>query len=104
MRRAVAVPALSHIVTTVAAMFSDSEEIITRGVRGRGKRNLGRTAAIYVSRKTAGYRLDEIASYFGMTHYASASGIVSRCQKAIEIDKKLATAIDDIGKIIKSKI
>ncbi|MGH8559452.1 MAG: hypothetical protein ACRESZ_18785 [Methylococcales bacterium] len=104
MRRAVAMPALSHIVTTVAERFSVSEETITRGARGRGKKNPGRTAAIYISRKIAGYPLNEIAAYFGMTHYASASGIVSRCKRAVESDTKLATAIDDIGKKIKSKI
>jgi REP element-mobilizing transposase RayT len=104
MRRAVAIPTLSQIVTTVAERFSVSEETITRGARGRGKKNPGRTVAIYISRKIAGYSPNEIATHFGMTHYASASGIVSRCKRAIEIDKNVATAIDEIENNIKAKI
>ncbi|MGH8548661.1 MAG: hypothetical protein ACRERU_08710 [Methylococcales bacterium] len=50
--------------------------------RGRGKKNPGRAAAIYIPRKIAGYQLNEIAAYFAMTHYASASGIVTRCKRA----------------------
>ena len=103
-RRVIAPPSLPVVVTTVAEMFSVPEEAIKRGTRGRGKRNLGRTAAIFIARKVAGYPLNETASHFGMTHYASVSGIVTRCQKAIEIDGTLANTIDDVVKTIKAKI
>ena len=103
-RQALASPSLSLIVTAVVKKFSVPEESITRGARGRGKRNPGRTVAIYIARKIAGYPLSETASYFGLKHYASASGIVTRCRKALEIDTKLANTIDDIVKEIKAKI
>ena len=46
-REAVRIPSLSLIVTTVADIFSVSEEEVLRaGSRGRGRRNPGRMAAI----------------------------------------------------------
>jgi len=92
------------IVTTVAEMFSVPQEAIISGTRGRGKRNPGRTAAVYIARKIAGYPLNEIASLFGMTLYASVSGLVTRCQQTIEDDGPLANAIDEIAKTINAKI
>ncbi len=104
-REAVRIPSLSLIVTTVADIFSVSEEEVLRaGSRGRGRRNPARMAAIYLTRKIAGYPLNEIASYFGLGHYASVSGIVIRCQRAIEIDIRLANMINDTANKIKAKI
>jgi len=104
-REAVKKPSLSTIVTLVAGLFSISEEEVLRsGFRGRGKINPGRMSAIYIARKIAGYRLNEIASYFGLGHYASVSGIVTRCQRAIEIDPALANIVNDTANKLKPKI
>ena len=103
-REAASIPSLSLIVMTVADLLSVSEEEVLRtGSRGRGKRNPGRMAALYIARKIAGYPLNEIALYFGFGHYASVSGIVTRCQRAIEIDITWADTINNIADIIKAK-
>lgn len=104
LREAIPTPSLSLIVTMVAEILSVSEEVILAGARGRGKKNLGRTVAIYIARKFAGFPLNEIASYFGLAHYASVSGIVTRFQRTIEIDIKLGNLIEDIANKIKAKI
>ncbi len=65
-REAASIPSLSLIVMTVADLLSVSEEeVLQTGSRGRGNRNPGRMAAIYIARKIAGYPLNEIALYFG---------------------------------------
>ena len=58
----------------------------------------------YVGKAPAPYWLNEIASNFGMIHYASASVLVTRCRQPIEFDRTLANTIADIVKTIKAKI
>lgn len=103
-RQAVSRPSLALIVAAVAEVFSVKEEQILQQSRGRGRKNTARSAALYVARKIAGFSLHEIVSYFGLGHYASVSGAVTRFQKAIAEEATLEKMITRVADKIKTKI
>ena len=56
---------LDQLVQLVANALSVEKPTILASKKGRGQKNEARSAAIYLSRKYAGYSLNEIAEYFG---------------------------------------
>lgn len=76
-------PSLSFIMQAVSIVFVTSEEEVLQAARGRGKKNIARSAAIYCCRKMAGHPLNEIATQFGLSHYGSVSGSVAKFERQI---------------------
>jgi chromosomal replication initiation ATPase DnaA len=56
---------------------------------------------MYIARKTATKPLSEIAEAFGLAHYGSASGVISRFTKRMQQDKSLADMVREAEKTIK---
>jgi REP-associated tyrosine transposase len=90
----------SSIVQAVSTVFATPEEQILHAVRGRGKKNTARSAAIYYCRKMAGFPLNKIAKKFGLSHYGSVSGSVARFDQQINENSHLAELIDKVDKLV----
>lgn len=90
------------ILRATAQVFEADEALILTTLRGRGRQNVARAAALYVARRMAGKSLNEIAAEFGMHHYGSVSGAISRFANSMngnaELSRKVAQAIKIINK------
>jgi REP element-mobilizing transposase RayT len=89
-------PTLEAIVGSTAAVFGVASEHLLNTRRGRGQANPARQVALYLSRELGGYRLGEIASYFGLSHYASVSRSAQMVRERIEREPTLAQMIDRV--------
>ena len=99
-RRRVKDITLDTIVAGVVQVFQIQPEEIFHTPRGRGQENIARSAALYVSRKTAGLPLTTIAEYFGLSHYGSVSGANSRFEARMVDDKQLLSKVMRLNKAI----
>lgn len=99
-RRRIKEITLGTIVEAVVQVFKIEPEDILLTPRGRGQENNARSAALYVSRKTAGLPLRTIAEYFGLSHYGSVSGANSRFEARMNKDKELASKLMILNKTI----
>ena len=97
-RRRVKDITLDTIVAGVVQVFQIQPEEIFHTPRGRGQENIARSAALYVSRKTAGLPLTTIAEYFGLSHYGSVSGANSRFEARMVEDKQLLSKVMRLNK------
>ena len=95
-----AAPSFSSIVQAVSIVFATPEEQILQVVRGRGKKNIARSAAIYYCRRMADFPLVEIAKQFGLSHYGSVSGAVARFEQQINENSHLAELIYKVNKLV----
>ncbi len=90
------------IVEKCAQQFAAPAETLYEINRGRGQVNTARNAAMYICRKYAGYRLNDIAEHFTLNHYGSVSGAVSRFARLMEendsIKKKMMNVVKTINK------
>ncbi len=93
-------PSFSFIIHAVSIAFATSEEIIFQSFRGRGKKNIARSAAIYCCRKMGGLPLNEIAKQFGLSRYGSVSGAVAKFDRQIKGNSYLAGLIHEAENII----
>ena len=93
-------PSLSTIMHAVSIVFAIPEERILQMTRGRGKKNVARSAAIYCCRKMAGLPLNEIAEHFGLSHYGSVSGLVTRYDRLIKENPEERRLIRKVENII----
>ena len=93
-------PSLLSIIQAVSVAFSAPEEEILQTSRGRGKKNIARSATIYCSRKMAGLPLNEIARQFGLSHYGSVSGSVAKFDRQINENSHLAELMRKVENII----
>ena len=93
-------PSFSFIVQAVSVAFATPEEGILRAARGRGKKNIARSAAIYCCRKMAGLPLNEIAKQFGLSYYGSVSGSVAKFDRQINENSHLAKLMCKVENII----
>lgn len=89
-------PSTADIATAVGAAFAVHPSDICSSVRGRGRRNLPRAVAMYLSQKMAGRKLDEIASEFGVGHYATVSVAIRRLRTSLDGDESLAQRVAGI--------
>ena len=80
---------LAQLVTHTAEVFHTDKTKIVQAKRGRGDYHAARGAAMYLSRKIAGYPLMAIADYFGLSSYGSASGQIHRFQQRLDNDKNI---------------
>jgi len=83
-------PSFSSIIQAVSVAFATPEEGILQAARGRGKKNIARSAVINCCRKMAGLPLNEIAKQFGLSHYGSVSGSVAKFDRQINENPLLA--------------
>lgn len=92
---------LSQLATVTAEVFNTDRAQIIRATRGRGRYNAARGAAMYLSRKVAGYSLTAIADYFGLASYGSASGQIHRFQQVLANDPDIKNLTARIERKIK---
>jgi REP element-mobilizing transposase RayT len=92
---------MDTVIQAVSEVFNVTKEELFNVPRGRGQYNPARSAALYIARKTAAKTLSEIAEAFGLAHYGSVSGMISRFAKRMQQDKKLAEIVRDVEKAIK---
>jgi len=76
------------IVMAVAEKFEATEDSILKATRGRGQRNIPRWVAMYICQERGGYKLAEIAKYFGLVRYATVSTTISLLKVWMEEDKR----------------
>ncbi len=93
-------PSFPSIIQAVSVVFTTTEEQILQVARGRRKKNIARSAAIYCCRKTAGLPLNEIAKQFGLSHYGSVSGSVAKFDRQINENSHLAELIQEVDKLV----
>ena len=91
---------LENILRAVTHAFEVGEASIMTSRRGRGQQNPARSAALYLARRIAGQSLGEIAAEFGLGHYGSVSGMISRFDSAIKSNVELSQKMGRIIKII----
>ena len=89
---------LSQIIDLTAREFnSDKAQLLHAG---RGHANVARSAAMYLSRKAAGYPLNDIAGYFGLKSYGSVSGQIHRFKQTLESNREIRRTLKRLSKII----
>lgn len=93
-------PSFLLIIQAVSVAFATPEEVILQSSRGRGKKNIVRSAAIYCCRKMAGLPLNEIAKQFGLNHYGSVSSTVAKFERQINENSHLAGLIRKVEDMI----
>ena len=93
-------PSILTIIQAVSIVFATPEEAILQMARGRGKKNIARSAAIYCCRKMAGLPLNEIAEYFGLSHYGSVSGSVTKFERQINANPAVEELVCKVENII----
>lgn len=93
-------PSFSTIIQTVSIAFAEPEKEILQMARGRGKKTIARSAAIYCCRKMAGHPLNEIARQFGFSHYGSVSGSVAKFGQQIKENAHLAELMREVDNMI----
>ncbi len=76
------------IVTAVAEKFDATPGSILKATRGRGQENIPRWVAMYLCQEMGGYRLAEIAKFFGLARYATVSTTISRLKVRMKEDKR----------------
>ena len=91
---------MGDIIRAVADEFETDEASILNTPRGRGKQNLARSAALYIARKIAGQPLAGIAADYGLTHYGSVSGAISRFEGMMSVDAQLKRKVSRVIKVI----
>jgi REP element-mobilizing transposase RayT len=93
---------LNDVVRVSALVFSVPEATLYETPRGRGQLNTARSAAMYIGRKYGGHSLNEIAEYFGLNHYGSVSGAISRFDKLLvdnnDIQRKVERVLKTVNK------
>jgi hypothetical protein len=90
------IPPLDEIVETTAAAFGVASESLLTSRRGRGQANPARQVALYLSREAGGYSLEQIATYFGLGHYASVSRSAQLVKERLESEPEWAQMIDSL--------
>jgi len=89
---------LDDIVDGVAAYYGVDRASIIELRRGRGLKNIPRKVAMYIAQIKGGYKLTEIASYFGLSHYGGVGSAVHLIRKWIGEDNKVRKQVNSIVK------
>ena len=75
-------------LAVVGQLYGTGRENLLQG--RRGQRNEARSVAMYVCRRLAGMKLEEVAKLFGVEGYSAVSSVIGRTQR--EVDKRGETA------------
>lgn len=93
-------PSGTEILAAVSAAWQVPVKALRRTERGRGKRNLPRAVAMYLSQKLGRQKLAEIACDFGVGHYATVAVTIRRLRDSLTQDPALAKRVMGIeGKL-----
>ena len=92
---------ISTLVKHTAVVFNLDKVRILNSSRDRGKYNTARGAAMYLCRKCAGHSLDDIAKYFGIASYGSASGQIHRFRQVLSNDKYVRHLVEQVEDKVK---
>lgn len=91
-------PNLGACLQAVMRVYGKSESEIKRS--RRGERNEARAIAIYVCRKLAGMREEEIAEVFGVSGYSAVSSVVGRMQEQIKKGGEIVSRYQRIQQLL----
>jgi len=92
-------PDASTCLEAVRQVYGRRREELLRG--RRGQRNEARAMAIYVCRRLAGMKLEDIAKLFGVAGYSAVSSVIGRVREELETRGETARRFDQIQKRIK---
>ncbi len=87
---------IETIVACVATYYGVPSAEIYDVKKGRGLKNRPRKIAMYLGQKLSDYRLNELASVFGLKHYGGVSNAISMIKQEIDQDKLLQQDLNDI--------
>jgi REP element-mobilizing transposase RayT len=91
-------PDASTCLEAVGQVYRRRREELLRG--RRGQRNEARAVAMYVCRRLAGMKLDDIAQLFGVGGYSAVSSVIGRVKKELETGGESARRFDQIQRRI----
>jgi len=94
--RVVKRPSLTEIVAETGKAFGISVEGVLSNQKGRGRKNMPRKIAMYIGQKIGDYRLNEMASFFGLRHYGGVSSAIYSVVEALKLDEILSKKINSI--------
>ncbi len=89
-------PAPQLIIDVVASKFNVSKQSILEGKRGILKTNNPRKIAMFLFQNCADCKLAEIATYFGLKHYASVANHICSIKKVIKNNKELNSQVKEL--------
>lgn len=89
-------PTAEQIVESCARHFGVDEQMIVTPRRGRHSRNQTRALAMYLCQEEGAMRLSDIASYFGLKHYASAGTSIRQFRQRLDKDARLHDLLNAI--------
>ena len=89
-------PSLTEIVVETGKAFSISVEEVLSNQKGRGRKNMPRKIAMYLGQKIGDYRLNEMASFFGLSHYGGISSAIYSVVEALKLNGDLTKKINII--------
>lgn len=88
------VPDISHIQKAVCAEFMTDPAELARS--RRGVTNDARNVVIYLARKHAGLKLDDIGRLYTIASYSSVSSILVRMRERLRKDRQLQKRVQNI--------
>ena len=92
---------ISQLVETTAIVFNVEQAQILKASRGRSNYNVARAVSMYMSRQYAGHSLKDIADYFGLASYGSASGQIHRFRQLMSGNEELQRQVEQVQQKIK---
>jgi len=96
-------PTIKRIVKATAEVFGVPPKRIYESRRGRGSRNIPRVAAMALCRSPRGHSLGDIASAFGIGHYASVSVAANRLKGMVNADEALGRDVQRVRDRLEAK-
>jgi len=94
---------MNEIIDLTAREFKSERTRLLHATRGRGNTNVARSAAMYLTRKSAGYPLNEIADCFGLKSYGSVSGQIHRFKETLDSNPQIERKVARLSKMISKK-
>ena len=94
MRQLVEKPTIGQVIEYVAETYQCEEKEIKIAARGKGRKNLARWVAMYLSQEVCGATLPTIAKVFNVGHYSTVSQTIRRLKHEMVEDKKLRKQVN----------
>lgn len=95
-------PSMKKVVEAVAKYFKVSEKSIYQASRGPSSKNVPRWIAMHLCQELSGVTLQDIAKRFGLKRYGTVSTTVGKLKNEVEIDPKIARAVNTLRKRLKT--
>lgn len=94
MKQMVERPPIGQVIEYVAEIYQCEENAIKNTARGKGKKNLARWVAMYLSQEVCGETLPIIAKAFNVGHYSTVSQTIRRLKHEMAEDKNLGKRVN----------